>query len=181
MNSRDDTGKDNTVVNAEPERTRTYSWNDPQKNLTKFKSQRALDVLREVIAEGEPFAPIAQTMGFTLVEVSEGRAVFELTPAEYHYNPVGIVHGGVAATLLDSALGIAILSTMSPGMTFTTLEIKVSYLRPMTAATGAVRAEGTVVHLGRQTAVAEGRVTGANGKVIATASTTCLLMPIDQR
>lgn len=180
MSSRDDNGEDSTAVNAEPERTRTYSWNDPQENLEKFKSQRPLDVLRARVAERAPFAPIAQTMGFTLVEVAEGRAVFELTPAEYHYNPVGIVHGGVAATMLDSAVGIAILSSLPAGMTFTTLEIKVNYLRPMTAATGPVRAEGKVIHLGRQTAVAEGRVTGADGKLYAMASTTCMIMPLGQ-
>jgi uncharacterized protein (TIGR00369 family) len=169
------------MSDSEQERTRTYGWSDPRETLARFKAQRPLDVLRAVVAEGAPFAPIAQTMGFTLVEVSEGHAVFELTPAEYHYNPVGIVHGGVAATMLDSAVGISILSSLPAGMTFTTLEIKVNYLRPMTAATGPVRAEGSVIHLGRQTAVAEARITDVEGKLFALASTTCLIMPLEQR
>lgn len=174
------TSIEKAMSNTDNERTRTYSWNDPRETLARFKSRRPLDVLREVVAAGAPFAPIARTVGFTLVEVSEGRAVFEMTPAEYHYNPVGIVHGGVAATILDSAVGISILSSLPAGMTFTTLELKVNYLRPMTATTGPVRAVGSVIHLGRQTAIAEARLTDATGKLFAIASTTCLIMPLDQ-
>jgi uncharacterized protein (TIGR00369 family) len=102
-------------------------------------------------------------------------------PSEYHYNPAGVVHGGMAATLLDSAMGIAVLSSLPAGMIFTTLELKVNFLRAMTTTTGEVRAEGNVVHLGRTTAVVEARLTDATGKLLATASSTCLIMPLDQR
>ena len=119
-----------------------------------------------------------QTMNFALVEVAEGRAVFAMTPTEYHYNPIGVVHGGVAATLLDSAMGCAVNAALPVGMGFTTLEIKVNYLRPLTMATGPVRAEGTVVHLGRRVAVAEASLSDASGKVYATASATCLILAV---
>lgn len=164
---------DNTDETA---RTRTYSWHDPLQTAARFTAQGGLEALHAVINGVEPQPPIAQTMNFKLVEVSEGRAVFAMTPAEYHYNPIGVVHGGVAATLLDSAMGCAINAGLPAGMAYTTLEIKVNYLRPLTMTTGPIRAEGKVVHLGRRMAVAEGRITDAEGKLYATASTTCLVM-----
>lgn len=168
------------MSDTEHERTRTYTWSDPLETAAKFASQSGLDALREVVAGDKPLAPIMQTMNLKLVEVAAGRAVFTATPAEYHYNPVGVVHGGMAATMLDSAIGIAIQSSLPAGTTFTTLEIKVNYLRPMTTTTGPVRAEGKVIHLGRRTAIAEGRITDAVGKLYATASSTCMLLHIDQ-
>lgn len=157
-------------------RTRTYSWRDPLETAATFRAQGGLEALRGVVAGDVPLAPITETMNFKLVEVSEGRAVFAMTPAEYHYNPIGVVHGGVAATLLDSAMGCAINASLPTGTAYTTLELKVNYLRPLTMTTGQVRAEGTVVHLGRRMAVAEGRITDSSGKLYATASTTCLVM-----
>ncbi len=161
------------------ERTRAYRWSDPMAMAEKFAAQGGLETLRRMVAGDEPPPPIAETLNFTLVEVDRGRAVFAMTPAEYHYNPIGVVHGGVAATLLDSAMGCAINAALPAGTAYTTLEIKVNYLRPLTMTTGPVRAEGNVVHLGRRMAVAEGRVTDASGKVYATASTTCLVMAPD--
>ena len=163
----------------ESDRTRTYTWDDPMKTAARFTAQGGLEALQGVIAGTEPQPPIAQTMNFELVEVGERRAVFAMTPAEYHYNPIGVVHGGVAATLLDSAMGCAVNASLPAGTAYTTLEIKVNYLRPLTMTTGPIRAEGTVVHLGRRMAVAEGRLTDADGKLYATASTTCLVMTAD--
>ncbi len=160
----------------ESDRTRTYTWDDPIETARKFATSSGMEVLHAIIDGTGPQPPIAQTMNFELVEVSEGRAVFAMTPAEYHYNPIGVVHGGVAATLLDSAMGCAVNASLPAGTAYTTLEIKVNYLRPLTMTTGPVRAEGTVVHLGRRMAVAEGRLTDADGKLYATASTTCLVM-----
>ena len=170
---------DVTDGTATHERTRTYRWSDPMETATKFAAEGGLAVLRKVVAGEGPLAPIMETMNFKLVEVDEGRAVFAMTPAEYHYNPIGVVHGGVAATLLDSAMGCAVNASLPAGTAYTTLEIKVNYLRPLTKTTGLIRAEGNVVHLGRRMAVAEGRVTDASGKVYATASTTCLVMAPD--
>lgn len=157
-------------------RSRTHHWNDPLSTAERFKMEGGLAALRAIVAGEEPQPPLMQTMNFALVEVAEGRAVFAMTPTEYHYNPIGVVHGGVAATLLDSAMGCAVNAALPVGMGFTTLEIKVNYLRPLTMATGPVRAEGTVVHLGRQIAVAEANLSDANGKVYATASATCLIL-----
>jgi len=169
------------MSNTDNERTRTYSWRDPGETVALFKGNRPLDVLRATLESGRPLAPMLQTMDAQLSEVTEGRAVFTSTPSEYHYNPAGVVHGGMAATLLDSAMGIAVLSSLPAGMIFTTLELKVNFLRAMTTTTGEVRAEGNVVHLGRTTAVVEARLTDAAGKLLATASSTCLIMPLDRR
>jgi uncharacterized protein (TIGR00369 family) len=169
------------MSNTDNERTRTYSWRDPGEMLALFKGNRPLDILRATLESGRPLAPMLQTVGAQLTEVTEGRAVFTSMPSEYHYNPAGVVHGGMAATLLDSAMGIAVLSSLPAGMIFTTLELKVNFLRAMTTTTGEVRAEGNVVHLGRTTAVVEARLTDATGKLLATASSTCLIMPLDRR
>jgi uncharacterized protein (TIGR00369 family) len=123
-----------------------------------------------------PAPPFALTMGMRLVEAKEGRAIFECEPAEYHYNPIGVVHGGLAATLLDSAMGCAVHSTLSVGAGFTTLEIKVNYLRALTNQTGTVRAEGWIIKAGGRVAVAEGRVIDAAGDLYAHATTTCLIL-----
>lgn len=114
-------------------------------------------------------------MNFRISELSEGRAVFVVEPAEYHYNPIGVVHGGVAATLLDSAMGCAVHSTLPVGASYTTLEIKVNYIRPMTADTGLVRCEATIIHLGVRTATAEGKVVDQKGKLYAHGTTTCII------
>ena len=157
-------------------RSRTYRWRDPLPTAENFRMQGGLAALRAMVEGSEPQPPIMETLNCALVEVSEGQAVFAMTPAEYHYNPIGVVHGGVAATLLDSAMGCAVNSMLPAGMGFTTLEIKVNYLRPLTMTTGPVRAEGTVTHLGRRIAVAEGNITDAVGKLYAAASATCLIL-----
>jgi len=157
-------------------RTRTFTWHDPlglARETHDMSGLRMLCAIRD--GEIEP-PPITQALDFRLAEVEEGRVVWTLTPAEYHYNPIGSVHGGVAATLLDSAMGCAIKTLLPAGVTYTTLEIKVNYIRPLTTATGRVRAEGTVEHLGGKTAVAEGRLTGPDGKLYASATTTCLIL-----
>ena len=134
-----------------------------------------LDQLRAMVAEDRQ-PPIGKTMDFSLVEVEEGRAVFEGNPDLRVYNPIGSVHGGYAATLLDSACGVAVHSKLAPGQAYTTLELKVSYLRGMTVDTGVVRAEGVVINMGRRVAFAEAKLTDASGKVLATATSTLLVM-----
>jgi uncharacterized protein (TIGR00369 family) len=119
---------------------------------------------------------IGRTLGFDLIEASEGHSVFEGTPGEMHYNPMGGVHGGYAATLLDSACGIAVHTLLQPGQTFTTLELKVSYLRGMSRDTGPVRAEGRVIQMGRRAAFAEAEIKDAQGRIMATATSTLLVM-----
>ena len=135
-----------------------------------------LDYMR-AIARGEiEQPPMARLLGFGVVEVDEGRAVFTADPGEQHYNPIGVVHGGLAATLLDSAMGVAVHSTLDAGEGYTTLEFKVNFVRPITLDTGAVRPIGELIHGGRRVATAEGRLEDANGRVLAHATTTCLIL-----
>jgi uncharacterized protein (TIGR00369 family) len=136
-----------------------------------------LEFLRAIGAGELPGAPIADLLGFAPVEVEEGRVVFAAVPEPRHYNPIGTVHGGLAATLLDSAMGCAVHSTLPAGVGYTTLELKVNFTRPITADTGRILCEGTVVHRGGQTATAEGRVLSeADGKLLAHGTTTCLIL-----
>ncbi|MBP7776149.1 MAG: PaaI family thioesterase [Acidobacteria bacterium] len=160
---------------SDPTRTRTVSWADPAEHAWRASSGPGLEILRKVIAGALPPAPMATLLGYELLEVAEGLAIFGVTPAEYHYNPAGQVHGGFAATLLDSAMGCAVYTTVDTGSTYTTVEIKVNYLKPITVATGPVRAIGRLLHRGRRTAMAEGRLEDAGGRLLAHATTTCLI------
>jgi uncharacterized protein (TIGR00369 family) len=157
------------------ERTRTVSWEDPRALAEAAHGLSGLEFLKKIVAGELPPPPIGVLMNFRIAELSEGHAVFLVEPAEYHYNPIGVVHGGVAATLLDSAMGCAVHSTLPAGATYTTLEIKVNYLRPMSAKTGEVRCEADIIHVGGRTAVAEGRIVDKEGKVYAYATTTCII------
>jgi uncharacterized protein (TIGR00369 family) len=127
-----------------------------------------------MVVNGElPPPPMAHLMDIRLTEVEKGKAVFRGTPQEFHYNPLGSVHGGYGATLLDSAMGCAVHSVLDAGDIYTTLEFKINFLRAMTHETGEVRGVGTIVHAGRTTAIAEGKIEDAAGKLYAFATTTC--------
>jgi len=127
-----------------------------------------------IAANAQP--SIGRTLDFNLIEVGDGLAVFEGNPDDRTYNPMGTVHGGYAATLLDSACGIATHSKLAAGHSYTTLELKVAYHRPITASTGLVRAIGTVTSIGRRVAFAEAKLMDANGRILASASSTLLVM-----
>lgn len=146
--------------------------------LDALKSLSGLDVIRGMLEGRLPPPPISATMGFTLTEADHGSAVFTCTPTFAHYNPIGSVHGGLAGTLLDSAMGCAIHTTLAAGQGYTTLEYRVHLVRGMTDKTGPVRAEGRVVHAGRQVATAEGRIVDATGRLYAHGTTTCLVFPL---
>ena len=137
-----------------------------------------LELLKGIAERRFPGAPIMQLIGFELTEVENARAVFEGTPAFKHYNPIGTVHGGYAATLLDSCMACAVHTTLPKGVGYATLEFKVSHIRPITADTGRVRAEGKVINSGRRVATAEGRLTDAGGRLLAHATTTCLVFEV---
>ena len=134
-----------------------------------------LEVMRAMLAGTLPYAAIARTLDFTIVEVAEGRAVFQGTPLARHLNPLGTVHGGWIATLLDSALGCAVHTRLPAGRGYTTAELGVNYVKAVTPRVPRVRAEGRVIHCGRQLATAEARVVGADGTLYAHATTTCLV------
>ena len=157
-------------------RERTIAWDDPVAAAARGKGLSGLEYLHAIAAGEIPPPPIAVLLGFELEEVEEGRAVFAVTPGEYHYNPIGVVHGGLAATLLDSAMGCAVHSTLPAGVGYTTLEFKVNFARAITGDTGRVVCEGNVIHRGRTVATAEGRVIAEDtGKLLAHGTTTCLL------
>jgi uncharacterized protein (TIGR00369 family) len=135
-----------------------------------------IEFLRAIRDGRLPAPPIAELLGFKLVEVDTGHAVFEAMPGEQHYNPIGVVHGGLAMTLLDSAMGCAVHSHMPAGGGYTTLEAKTNLVRPVTSKTGLLRAIGKVLHLGSRVATAEGRLVDGGGKVYAHATTTCIVL-----
>lgn len=161
---------------TDSERTRTISWKDPQQLAAAGRDLSGLEFLQKIVSGELSPPPLAALMNFDLVELREGYAVFAVNPAEYHYNPIGLVHGGVAATLLDSAMGCAVHSTLPAGAAYTTLEIKVNFVRAMTAETGRVRCEAKLIHLGGRTATAEGRIVDEAGKLYAHGTTTCLIL-----
>jgi uncharacterized protein (TIGR00369 family) len=135
-----------------------------------------LEAMHAIRAGDAPPPPIAELIGFDLVEVGEGRAVFGFDPAERHYNPLGTVHGGIAATLLDSAMGCAVHTTLHEGEAYTTLELKVNFVRAITEATGRIVASGSVIHRGSRVATAEARLTDEDGRLLAHGTSTCLIM-----
>jgi uncharacterized protein (TIGR00369 family) len=134
-----------------------------------------IEVFRALLAGELPRPPIGDTLDFVLVEVQPGRAVFQGRPGPRHINPLGTVHGGWFATLLDSALGCAVHTQLPAGKSYTTLELKINVVRPLTGRGELVRAEGKVIHLGRQTATAEARLVGPDSKLYAHGTTTCLV------
>src|SRR6478672_2863070 len=134
-----------------------------------------LEIMQSLLRGELPAPPITDTLDFTLIEVERGRAVFQGRPLERHYNPLGTVHGGWFATLLDSAVGCAVHTAMPAGKSYTTLELKVNMLRALNKNVGLVRAEGRVIHVGGQVATAEARLVDAGGKLYAHATTTCLV------
>jgi uncharacterized protein (TIGR00369 family) len=158
------------------DRTRTVTWEDPRPLAEAGRGVSGLEFLQRIVSGELSPPPFAALLDFDLVEVSEGRATFAVNPAEYHYNPIGVVHGGLAATLLDSAMGCAVHSMLPAGAGYTTLEIKVNFIRAMTAETGRVRCEAKIVHSGARTATAEGRIVDEAGKLYAHGTTTCLIL-----
>ncbi len=158
-------------------RTRSYEWTDPAAMASGGAGMSGLEFLK-YMQERNLIAPIAATLDFRASEFSEGRAVFSGTPAEFHYNPIGTVHGGYSATLLDSAMGCAVHTTLPAGQAYTTLEFKINLVRPLTASAGQVDCEGWVVHRGGRVATAEGRIVDASGKIYAHGSTTCLIFKV---
>jgi len=136
------------------------------------------EILEAMMAGELPYPPMNDTMNITLLEVDRGRAVFQGIPLPQHYNPLGTVHGGWFATLLDSALGCAVQSTLPPGRSYTTAELSVNIVRPASSRAGPLRAVGTVVHGGRQIATAEARLEDESGKLYAHATATCFVFNV---
>ena len=157
-------------------RERTFSWDDPVAIAQAGTGMSGAEFLAAIVGGTIPPPPLMRALDFDGVSFGDGRAVFKLTPREFHYNPIGTVHGGVFATMLDSACGCAVHTMLPVGVFYTSLDLSVKFLRPVTVETGPITAEGSVVHLGRRTALAEARITDAAGKVYVTATSSCLLL-----
>ena len=157
-------------------RSKTVTWYDPMVNAAAATRLSGLEFLHAVRDGALPRPPIAQLMGFTLVEVAPGLAVFECIPDESVYNPIGVVHGGLVSTLTDSAAGCAVQSSLEAGVAYTTIDINVTFLRPVTKDTGLIRATGRLTKPGRRVAYATVEVTDGAGKLLAQATSSCLIM-----
>jgi len=157
-------------------RTINVEWTDPAALAAAGRSMPGIEFLRAIRDGKLPPPPMAKLLGFSLVEVEPGYAVFECLPGERHYNPIGVVHGGLAMTLLDSAMGCAVQTRVPPGSAYTTLEAKTNLVRAITGETGRLRAIGKIVHLGGRIATAEGRLEDAASKLYAHATTTCMVL-----
>lgn len=164
-------------------RVRTFEWDDPVALAAQGAGITGLEAMRRVASGEAPAPPIARLLDMELVEVGAGRAVFALHPAEWMYNPIGSVHGGIAATILDSCMGCAVHTTLEAGAAYTTTDLQVRYLRSMRAGGGRVLAEGRVVHAGRRTATAEGRLFLEDDDTVlyAHGSTGCVILGREPR
>ena len=156
-------------------RNRNVTWQDPLVGAALARDMSGLDYLRALAAESIPAPPIAELLGMSVISVEPGKVVFDLDVGEHLYNPIGSVHGGVFCTLLDSAMGCAVHSTLDRGLAYTTLELKVNIVKALTLDTPSVVATGQVVSSGRRVATASGQITGPDGTLYAHATTTCLV------
>jgi uncharacterized protein (TIGR00369 family) len=163
-------------VNEGVVRERIVRWEDPHVSAAAVRSMTGVDALRAIMTGAVPRPPISALMGFEMTEVEEGRVVFECEIGEHLYNPIGMVHGGFACTLLDTSMGCSVSSTLPANVGYTTTDIQVRLIRAMLVSTGRVRCEGKVLHVGRTTAVAEGRITDAKGKLLAVGTTACAIL-----
>src|SRR5437773_3055555 len=143
-----------------------------------LKASSGIQFLQRIFNGELPSPPIGETLGFVPIAAEPGRVVFQGTPDKRHYNPLGGVHGGYFCTLLDSALGCAVQSTLPKGMGYTTLELKVNLIRPLHDGVGPVRAEGRIINVGARVGIAEANLTDVDGKIYAHATTTCLIFPL---
>lgn len=160
-------------------RARTFAWTDPRTHASMIGKQSGLDLLRSMARGDYPPPPILELIGYESFEIDEGRAVLRVPVGEYHYNPLGSVHGGIIATMLDTACGCTVHSTLPAGVGYTSLDLSTRFLKPATIASGLLTAEGTIVSRGRRIAVAEARLTDERGTLLAHATSTCMLFELN--
>jgi uncharacterized protein (TIGR00369 family) len=173
----DDVAASFAASSPETSRRRTLVWQDPVPTAAAGAAMTGMEYMTAIVTGAMPPPPIAVTMRLRPVELEEGRVVFEGEPGEEHYNPIGVVHGGYAATLLDSALGCAVHTTLPAGLGYTSLGLEAKYVRPITRDTGRVLCEATVLYRGRKQATAEARLSAAgDGKLLAHGVSTCMIL-----
>jgi uncharacterized protein (TIGR00369 family) len=165
------------MTSVDTDRTRTVAWDDQAPTLTAAAERTGLEIMRGIASGELPAPPVAQLLGFGIDRVEVGNVVFSMPPIEAHQNPLGSVHGGIITTLLDSAMGCAVHTTMPVGGMYTTLELKVNFLRPSFAGGETLLAEGVVLNRGSTAVLVEATITGAeSGKKVAHATSTCLVL-----
>ncbi|GIF17511.1 uncharacterized protein (TIGR00369 family) [Actinoplanes tereljensis] len=162
------------------DRSRTFGWTDPSVHANLIGRRSGLDLLRAMASGELPAPPIMQLVDLAGMEVEEGSVTVHLDPQEFHYNPLGSMHGGVISTLLDTAAGCTVHSTLPIGVGYTSLDLSVKFLRPITITTGRITCKGSILQQGRRTALAEARLTDSAGKLLAHATSSCLIfeMPL---
>ncbi len=161
---------------AKSDRKRIIEWEDPQKSARNAESISGLDYLKSIKDGHISPPPIAKLVGYELVEVSKGATVYTFDPKEYHYNPFFSVHGGMISTILDTTMTAAVLSALEKGVSCSTAEIKVNFVRPITVETGLLKCMGRIIHLGKRLATAEGKLKGEKGTLYAHGVSTCLII-----
>jgi len=164
------------MTQTQSERSRTYSWTDPAAHAGLIGTRTGLELLRAMSAGELPAPPVMYLIDMAGMEVEEGSVTVYLDPQEFHYNPLGSVHGGVLSTLLDTAAACSVHSTLPAGVGYTSLDLNVKFLRSVTVASGRITCRGAVLQRGRRTALAEARMTDAAGRLVAHATTTCMIL-----
>ena len=158
------------------ERSKTITWDDPMKGATEARTMSGYDYL-QAMGEGKlPFPPIMHTLDFQVKSMEKGSVVFSFVPQEFHYNPIGSVHGGVITAILDSAMGCSLHSLLEPGVGYTTLELKVNFIKAINLKNGELRAIGKVIHNGSRSALTEAQLVDENGTLYAHAVSTCMIL-----
>lgn len=168
-----ESGQNGATMDA---RQRSYTWNDPAIAAEAALTLDGLSFFREIMSGRLPAPPIMATLGISAVSFERGKAVFAVTPAEYHYNPIGSVHGGVYATICDSACGCAVHTLLPAGAYYTSIDLDTRFIRPITSGTGRLLCEGTVDYIGTRTALARARLVNTEGKLFAQATSNCLIV-----
>lgn len=161
-------------------RSTTVTWQDPRILSEAAGSMEGFEFLRAICDGRLPQPPMAELLGFRLAQVDKGHVVFECEPGERHYNPIGVVHGGLAMTMLDSCMACSIQTMVPPGSSYTTLEAKVNLVRAITSGVGKLRAIGRTIHVGSRVGTSEGRLEDASGKLFAHGTTTCIVLRNDK-
>ena len=160
-------------------RERTFQWEDPMPGAKEAMTMAGLDYFQAMSDGKLPFPPLLNTLDFKVESIEKGKAVFTFEPQEFHYNPIGTVHGGVISAILDSAMGCSIHSLLPAGTGYTTLELKVNFLKAITIKSGELKAIGKVIHSGSRTALVEAQLTDQNGTIYAHSTSTCMLFNIN--
>jgi uncharacterized protein (TIGR00369 family) len=166
------------MTQTQTERSRTYSWSDPAEHAGLIGRRTGLELLRAMAAGELPAPPVMHLIDMAGMDVEEGSVTVYLVPQEFHYNPLGSVHGGVLSTLLDTAAACAVHTTLPAGVGYTSQDLNVKFLRPVTVASGRITCRGTVLQRGRRTALAEARMTDEQGRLIAHATSSCLIFEV---